>query len=220
MTFRALLFDMDGLLLDTERMSLTACQQTLQEFGVTETMNSLTRYVGRPQRQVAADVAQRTGAQIDVEAYHDAWLARYETALRGGIDLRPTVRRSLRHVAELGLPCAVVTTTERTRASAKLQSVGLAAHFSTIVGGTCVRDRKPQPAPYLLAAEKLGVDPAECAAFEDSDTGVRSAIAAGMTVAQVPDLVQPPQGRAHIKADTLWQGLQMLGLAPCDQVLP
>ncbi|MEM9576506.1 MAG: HAD family phosphatase [Pseudomonadota bacterium] len=163
--YKAALFDMDGLLLDTERMSLRACQETLQRFGVVRSFDSLRAFVGKPQRVVAAEISDLTGVRIEVEAYLSAWQEQYDALLSKGVALRPTSRKSLNHIVKTGLPIAVVTTTEKQRAQEKLANVGLERLFATIVGGLCVANRKPHPDPYLLAAERLGVDTAACIAF-------------------------------------------------------
>lgn len=195
-------------------MSLRACQQTLEDFGIIGTIDSLKESVGMPQRNIAAVMAERMETYIDVETYLTAWQDRYDALLGGGIAQRPTVSKSLGQVRTLGILCGVVTTTEKTRARDKLANAGLDIFFVDITGGLCVEDRKPHPAPYLIAAARLGVDPKTCVAFVDSNTGVRSAEGAGMRVVQVPDLVPATEGLAYIQTETIWQGLQAIGLAP------
>jgi beta-phosphoglucomutase-like phosphatase (HAD superfamily) len=89
------------------------------------------------------------------------------------------------------MPRAVVTSTHRWRTEQKLDRCGIARYFETRVTGDEVRESKPEPEIYLLAARRLDVEPARCVVLEDSVPGVRAALAAGMTPIQVPDLVKP-----------------------------
>jgi putative acetyltransferase len=94
-------------------------------------------------------------------------------------------------VAVLGLPAAVATSASTTRARRNLEAAGLLERFATVAGADQVSRGKPHPDVYLHAAQLLKVDPSECLALEDSDNGVRAAVAAGMCVVQIPDLIPP-----------------------------
>jgi HAD superfamily hydrolase (TIGR01509 family) len=126
-----------------------------------------------------------------------------------GVPLRPGARAVL---AAIALPKAIVTSSTRAEAALKLRLTGLDALVDTVVALEDVAAPKPAPDPYLLAARLLGVDPARCLVFEDSETGAEAAWHAGCTVVHVPDTV-PATGRwAHHVAATLAEGAAAAGL--------
>ena len=109
---------------------------------------------------------------------------------------------------------AVVTSTNRAPALAHLEHAGLLDYFELVVGGDEVSANKPDPAPYLQAAAALGVDPTQCAAFEDSDLGTQAAVSAGCLTTQIPDL-RPPvplPALGQKVAANLVEAMQNLGL--------
>jgi beta-phosphoglucomutase-like phosphatase (HAD superfamily) len=107
---------------------------------------------------------------------------------------------------------ALATSSRGEPAREKLEGADLLRHFRTVVTFDDVAAPKPAPDAYLLAAERLGVDPRRCLAFEDSETGARAAHAAGMTVVQVPDLHPTKGAHAHHVAPSLLEGAALAGL--------
>lgn len=185
----AALFDMDGLLLDTERLGLAVNRDLMVRHGVDEDL------AGRIAMEAIGTASARTYARIaevvpglDVAAFDAEWRARVDAAMAENVPLRPTVGEVLQALADRDVPMAVVTTTRTERARHHLEVAGLAPFFRDVIGFGRYAAAKPDPAPYLTGAEVLGLDPARCAAFEDSDTGVTAARAAGCPTWQVPDL--------------------------------
>lgn len=122
------------------------------------------------------------------------WTERYtETINRNAIPVKDGAEELLSYLSARRVCCAVVTSTHSEMATHKLHRAGLVSHFEFIIGGEHVRNGKPDPEPYLTAATRLSIAPANCIALEDSENGVRSAVAAGMAVLQVPDLVAPSE---------------------------
>ena len=117
-----------------------------------------------------------------------------EIIAEGGIPLKPGLAAFLAAVDALGLKKAVATSTARKRALYKLNLAGVPGTIETLAGGDEVARGKPAPDLFLLAAERLGVPPAECLAFDDSDPGVLAARAAGMRVVIIPDQKRPSAG--------------------------
>jgi HAD superfamily hydrolase (TIGR01509 family) len=124
------------------------------------------------------------------------------------------VAEFLDHLSTRGLPRAVATNSHTVNARRKLGEAGIAHHFDPghVVGFDLVPAPKPAPDVFVDAARRLGVDPRRCLAFEDSDTGVVAALAAGMTVVQVPDMRPAGTRDAHHLAETLLDGARAAGI--------
>ncbi|MBU2993550.1 HAD family phosphatase [Octadecabacter sp. 1_MG-2023] len=188
--FSALLFDMDGLLLDSERQFMEALVEigtplgfeaaTLEAFFLT--------LVGTSSAQTSIRLAEFLPSGVDATAFEKQWRLVNAARRNGPVPLRPAVGHVLPALARAGHRMAVVTSTKRAPALEHLKHAGLLSYFELVVAGDEVSANKPDPAPYLHAAKALGVDPRTCAAFEDSDTGTHAAVAAGCITTQIPDL--------------------------------
>lgn len=189
-TFAALLFDMDGLLLDSERQFMGALVKIGTPLGFdAEALEAFFHtLVGTSSAQTSVRLAEFLPSSVDAVAFEKQW-RKANTACRvGSVPLRPRVGQVLPALARAGHRMAVVTSTKRAPALEHLEHAGLLSYFELVVAGDEVSANKPDPAPYLHAAKALGVDPRECVAFEDSDTGTRAAVAAGCVTTQIPDL--------------------------------
>ncbi len=213
--FAAYLFDMDGLLLDSERVYQDVAVSLLRDMGfdsATAEAEFLT-LVGNSGARALARITEIVGDQDKAVVFNTAMHAGVRDSLASHVPLRPKARESLEHLAGQGARMAVVTSTHGHAARQHLKSAGLIDFFDSVTGGDEVSANKPHPAPYLEAAAGLGVDPHECAAFEDSDPGITAAITAGCTGVQIPDLrpvgVPLPQLGQHIAPD-LWSALALL----------
>lgn len=210
--YDAAIFDLDGLLIDTERLAIAAGYEALDALGQPRLPGLLEGLIGKDEATGARIVAARYGAHFPLHAFAQSWSALFQARLADGIPLRPGADTLLDRLADLGLPRAVATSSRRASALRKLDLTGLTAHFATIVTFDCIANPKPAPDPYLEAARRLSVAPARCIAFEDSDTGAAAARAAGMTVVQVPDMAETTGPHAHHLADSLMDGARMAGL--------
>lgn len=206
----AVLWDMDGTLVDTEPYWLAAERELVTSWGGTWTLADGLGLVGSGLEHSAA-VLQSRGVALPIpdiiEAVTDLVLAQ----VRAKLPWRPGARELLLELREAGVPTALVTMSIGRMAREIAEAVGFPA-FDAIVPGDEVEHPKPHPAPYLRAAELLGVDPAACVAFEDSATGVASAVAAGARVIAVPLHVPIPAGDGYELRDTL-EGLTIADLA-------
>jgi HAD superfamily hydrolase (TIGR01509 family) len=147
--------------------------------------------------------------QLDTELFAEAWSEALRRRWDQGVPLKAGTQEVLSRII---LPKALATSSTRLQADRKLMLTGLGVHFAQTVTVDDVLAPKPAPDPYLLAASLLGVDPARCVAFEDSETGARSAHAAGMTVVQIPDIVPTGGAYAHLVAPDLVSAARKLGL--------
>lgn len=211
----SIVFDMDGLLLDTERVAYDSLRVVCGRFGVVVDDTAFRRMVGLNANASRAVLANALPTGSDIAAFEAAWDCEVEARVAADLPLRPFAREVVSALAEAGIPIAVATSTRRDRAIWKLEKAGLLSAFETIVCGDEVGRSKPAPDIFLEAARRLGTTPADAWAFEDSTNGVRAAVAAGFQVVQVPDLVPPDDDlRAlghHIVGD-LGQAVTLTGL--------
>ncbi|MBN2083916.1 MAG: HAD family phosphatase [Anaerolineales bacterium] len=189
---RAVVLDMDGLMLDTEPMSQAGWVRTFRERGLAFEPYQFHELIGLN----VADARRKMAAWYSPdfpfdEVYSQKLAAVNEIIAEGGIPLKPGLAAFLAAVDALGLKKAVATSTSRTRALYKLNLAGVPGPIEILAGGDEVLHGKPAPDLFLLAAKRLGIPPAECLAFEDSDPGVLAARAAGMRVVIIPDQKRP-----------------------------
>ncbi|MCG7492665.1 HAD family phosphatase [Thalassobius sp. Cn5-15] len=186
----AYLFDMDGLLLDTERLGMACFVDVMTTLGVAAHVSEpfgLTM-IGTAAPEGRRLLAGFLPADITVAEVEDRWTAAFDLATQAGVPVKPGVADLLSDLAGQGARMAVVTSTSGDRARHHLERADLLRHMDFVIGGYEVPTPKPDPAPYLMAADRLAVDPTRAAAFEDSDRGIAAAVAAGCHAVQVPDL--------------------------------
>ena len=189
----AVIFDMDGLMLDTERLAARAWADAAAALGVDFDMALAQSMVGRNFVDCAAMVRARYDAEYPVAALLARWHATYDGIVeRDGLVLKPGVDELLVWLEGHAVPRAVATSTRRERARSKLARTFLLSRFHELVGGDEVPLGKPAPDIYVEAARRLGASADACLVLEDSEPGVRAALAAGMMPIMVPDTHPPP----------------------------
>jgi HAD superfamily hydrolase (TIGR01509 family) len=185
----AVVFDMDGVLFDTETLYEKAVIAAAREFGFELTSEFFRSTVGSPWPVVRQAILDRYGANIAVDELAEISRRHFRAMADTQDILKPGVLELLDLLDELGLPRAVATSSGRPTVERHLVRHKLDGRFHGIAAhGDYVR-HKPHPDPFLKAAELLGVDPQFCLAVEDSHHGVRSASSAGMMTVMVPDLL-------------------------------
>lgn len=192
-TIRAVIFDMDGTLIDTEAAHKRAFAQTGEAIGWPMSDALLLSMVGIHRDENERMLSQHLGPDFPLARFYADSDALFEAAVDAGIPLRPGALLLLDHLKQAGIPMALATSTAAPYAQQRLEKSGLLDYFDVIVTRSDVDQPKPHPEPYLLAAQRLGVDPAHIVAVEDSHAGVRSAVAAGMATVMVPDLLPPTE---------------------------
>ncbi len=190
--FDAVLFDMDGLLLDSERVLMQAWTAAAAEEGITIPHEVYTAVIGRAMQESQALFTQMLGG-IERHAHLRAKVVERLHARREGpvFPLKPGVVELLGALRARRVPCAVASSSGVDEIRHRLEVVGVLHHFDAVAGGNEVSRGKPDPAVYELAASRLGVSAHACIAFEDSENGARAALAAGATLVVVPDLRRP-----------------------------
>lgn len=193
LTIDAVIFDMDGLMLDTERLAQQAWQQAGAELGYSLPDEIYRQAIGRTAQATAEIFRAHLGLESPFEAIYQRKQTYYHNAIEEG---RVARKHGLLELLELldqrTLPKAVATSTARPLALQKLAATALLDRFPTIVCGNEVPNGKPAPDIFLAAAAKLDIAPAHCLVLEDSPAGIRAAHAAGMIPILIPDLVTPP----------------------------
>jgi len=199
--FKAAIFDMDGLLIDSERAISEAWIAGAKALGFKLEMSDFLSVVGRAAQQSVPMLIEMLGSEEAMRA--TAAKARELLAQADGgpvFPLKPGALMLLEALAAAGIPCGVASSSNVEEIRHRLGHVDVLQHFRSIAGGDEVAHGKPDPAIYLLAARRLGVAPEDCIALEDSENGARAAQAAGIRVVIVPDLKHPPEdvaARAH-----------------------
>lgn len=184
--FDAILFDCDGVLVDSEPLVNKLIWQMLNELGIEISQeDSIKRFLGKAIREELDAIAEMRGAPLPAN-WLSTFHARRNALLEAEVEAVPHIAHAIDVLSKLGLPMAVASGADRVKVELQLNRTGLIEHFQPthvrIFSATEVARSKPAPDVYLLAARTMGVDPARCAVVEDSPTGATAGVAAGMTV--------------------------------------
>ena len=186
------LFDMDGLLLDSERLARDAFVRACEDHGYAADLVTYQQCIGSTYDKTRELIMAAYGEDFPYEAIDERWSHHYHARLaEGPVPVKDGALALLTHLKTRGTPMALVTSTRRATAEEKLEATGLIRFFRSLICGGETERGKPNPEPYLAGAARLELEPTRCWALEDSANGVRAAVSAGCTVYQVPDLVAP-----------------------------
>jgi len=186
----AVIFDLDGLLFDTESLYQEAIMAAANDVRQEMTPAIFHSMIGRPWLLTRAFLVEHYGSSFPVDEFRAAWNRHFDVIVETRLALKPGVLELLDALDTLGLPRGIATSSSHKTVQHHLGAHDLGDRFHHIVASGDYAAGKPAPDPYLLAAERLGVEPHLCVALEDSHNGVRSAAAAGMMTIMVPDLLE------------------------------
>lgn len=189
----AVLFDMDGVIFDSERAVLAVWQELAAELGLGEIEGVFRRCIGT-NKERTREILFDAYPELDVGAFDAETRRRFQARYDGGrLPVKPGARETLAALKARGVPLALASSTDSSIVRQELDEAGLLEYFDAVVGGDQVKRSKPDPEIFLQAALRLKTAPARCFVIEDSFNGVRAAAAAGMRPVMVPDLL-PPDG--------------------------
>lgn len=188
------IFDMDGLMFDTERLVYENWQGMMDELGLVYNLEVFKQTIGKRKKEVEQFYYDVYGADFPYWELADKGRARYVRRIESeGIPVKTGLYEILAFFKEHGVKIALATSTSRQTAELNLRLAKVTDYFDALVCGEEVKNGKPHPEVFLTAAAKLGLAPEDCAAFEDSINGIKSAYAAGMITVMVPDFLQPTE---------------------------
>jgi len=190
---KAVVFDMDGLLVDTEQVVFQAMAAACRGCGHEMPFELFKRLVGLPGHVSDPMVVEHFGDGFDLAVWREGVSHHFEAIAAAGIALKAGVVELIDCLDVRGLPRAVATSSTRRAVDHSLGQHGLVDRFGAIISRELQTHHKPHPDPFLKAAAALGVAPEDCIALEDSHNGVRAAAAAGMMTIMVPDLLDPTE---------------------------
>jgi HAD superfamily hydrolase (TIGR01509 family) len=221
MTIQAVIFDMDGLLLDTEKAYLESFIETRRAFSLSDSPETFLKCVGRQGDEPNQIIRDSLPDAIELDLFCQEWEQRMARQIEDHVPLKPGAAQLVDILASKGVPMGVATSTRTEKASSRLDRSGLLKHFQCVIGGDLVARHKPDPEVYLKAMAHLGVPANNCIAFEDSEPGTRAAYASGALTVQVPDLIEPSEElrkQGHIIAPNLLAGAIQTGLIEASDI--
>lgn len=198
---KAVIFDQDGLMFDTERLALEAWEMVAGAYHIHPDKDFFRDLKGTKQDKVKEALIRRYGTDIDYDAmfrekrrYSCQWVREH------GVPVKPGLKELLAYLKAHGIMTAVATASSKEWTQGNVKSAGLDCYFDVYIYGDMVEEAKPDPAIFLLAARELGREPGECLVLEDSFNGIKAAAAGGFHPVMVPDQDEPDDGITRILA--------------------
>jgi len=188
----AAIFDMDGLMLETERPLIPLWIQAGKSFDRDISSEMVIRTIGLNAGDIRALCIRELGSDFPYDAFHEVLGKLVNQEFEKGIAHKPGLLKILGHFSSLGIPLAVATSSSSEKAVWRLRKAGIYERFAAIAGGDEVKQGKPAPDVFLLAAKKLGKEPSLCVGFEDSPAGLQGLHSAGIRSVFVKDIIEPP----------------------------
>ena len=209
----AVIFDMDGVLFDTETIALRCWGEAAKTLRLDGWKELYPQCIGITQPKTKALWVEHWGEE-NAAAFGKEILAVYDREYAGRpVPQKPGAAEILKALDEKGIPLAVASSTPEARVRQHLGEHGFLPRFDAVIGGDRLERSKPAPDIFLLAAEALGAEPARCFVIEDSFNGIRAAHAAQMRPIMVPDMLEPTAeiaGMAEVVAADLFEAMEYL----------
>ncbi len=188
------IFDMDGVLFDTERVYAEIYEEVAHEWGLGDVREAVLGCIGRNANDSRAFFVSCVGEDFPYDEYVRETISRYKAKEeREGFPMKKGVRELLSYLKEENCRIGLASSTRREKVLSYIERAGIADYFQVVIGGDMVEHSKPEPDIYLIACRELGTKPEETYAIEDSPNGIRAAFAAGMKAIMVPDMIQPEE---------------------------
>ena len=195
MKYSAVIFDMDGVIFDSERVYMECCIKAAEKFGAENVEEVVRKCIGVTNEMTMQILREFFGADFPVDDYWKASIGYFWDFYNehGALPMKKGVVEALTYLKEKGYPLAIASSTKTETVTKQLTDAGIVDFFTLIVGGNMVSRSKPAPDIFLKATELLKVEPGECLVIEDSYNGIKAAYAAGIPVVMVPDLLPPTE---------------------------
>lgn len=214
MIIEAIVFDMDGLIFNSERVVQRSWEAVGNELGISKLGDHIYNTLGFNVVRRAKYFQHAFGEAFPMEEFQNRTRVKFqEIVSREGLEMKPGVVELMQYGKEKGLKMAVATSSRREYSTRLLSDAGLMQYLDGCVFGDSVKHAKPDPEIYLKACEMIGADPKKSLALEDSPAGIQSSHAAGMTPIMIPDLVQPGEEilpLVYCKMETLLEVIPFL----------
>ncbi len=192
MRMEAVIFDMDGVLFDTERLSISCWMETAERMGLGDVTEGAYGCIGLNRTDSRLFLKGLYGESFPYDEFRAQNSALFQKKLKeDGLPVKKGAAEILSWLKEKGVKTAVASSTNTQSVRSHMERAGFLPYFREIIGGDMVEHSKPRPDIYLMACARLQVEPQRAAAIEDSPNGIRSAHAAGMMPVMVPDMVEP-----------------------------
>lgn len=194
MKYKAVIFDMDGVIFDSERLVLEGWQEIAAKYGIKGMEEVLPRCLGVNAQATREIFREYYGQDFPYDEYKKEASALFHSRYGNGkLPLKPGVKELLSYLKEKGYLVGLASSTRQAIVEQEIRDAGLMPYFDNLVCGDMLKRSKPEPDIYLKACENLDVEPRMAVAVEDSYNGIRSAKRAGMVPVMVPDMVQPDE---------------------------
>lgn len=201
------IFDMDGVLLDTERVHIQAWKRAADDLGIQEIDSVCYQFIGINRALSRQIFNEKYAPDFDYDKVWEKVKSHADRICRGGLPMKPGAEEILRFLKGQGVPLALASSTNIDTVRKELLEDGILEYFDQVIGGDMIRRSKPDPEIFLLAAQKMNAAPESCYVIEDSYNGIRAASAAGMHPIMVPDLLPPDEEMKRL-AEAILPSLQ------------